>query len=533
MAGAFGNVGTYGTDAPLNNNAIGDALTQVENVGFRNRQEQLAKDKLKREKDDADLKELDEYNKKFGVNITGNQSIDDTTTGYAMRAKQEVGDLTRQIQQTTDFNKKSQLMALRSKKVQSFDILKQIPDMLIKQGDEIAKGVEAGKYDPESVNLIQDKFKSLEQGKVHYYTDDAGNLRFTTYKVNDAGEPVGVIDKDQSVAELLKSLNPDLKSNYRDIVSKYHNEYKPDVITTTDANGTKIVDGRVNMNKGSKDYINAQENAVAILSTPTELKKVSKISGIPTTDLEGLKNYVTNDLLSGVKSTYENSKDASLMFQKSKDAKDRAEKVVQATNARIDDDIVDQLMTTANEKGQGKGTTINRVSKNSLYRNAVAFPKLPFKNLGGENSGLNSGFIEVVTKEKGTGKFIVKGKALKTKGEKFKLGDKTVDYFGLQEEANNGNEEAQLALSSYGKGDNYSTFVRTVGEDELAPLIGQTSIKTIDNLSNRLEKMNPNANKSAKASTEAKTQSQWNSEWSKLQKGESMIGLDGKTYTKR
>lgn len=494
---AIGQRNSYGTDAPISPNYLGDALAQVDNMEFRNRQEKLAKDKAKKDEEEAKLKEYALYDSKLKSDYTNVNNIDSKINDYLYSQKEQSAQANKILSNPNSTREqKIQAMSLKNGILNNIDQLDQAVKFFNTNNKNLEEGVRAGKYDQSSLDNMQKVLGAIGQGDVRFGNKN-GVLTVSAYERSADGTPTKVIADSEPLGEFVRNhLTPDLKSNLEEQIAKYHTEYPASSTKTTDANGTTIFHKGIDPTKGSKDWNNATEKAVGILSNEPELKRASKKYNLPITDVEGIASKLRDDLLNGVPTQDENIKDASLIWQKNKDAKDRAEKVVQATNARIDDDIVDQLMTTANEKGQGKGTVVNKVSKNSLYRNAVAFPKLPFKNLGGEESGLNSGFIEVVTKEKGSGKFIVKGKALKTKGEKFKLGDKTVDYFGLQEEANNGNEEAQLALSSYGKGDNYSTFIRTVGEDELAPLIGQTSIKTIDNLSNRLEKMNPNANKS-------------------------------------
>lgn len=305
----IGKTGSYATTTDIQDPLLG-VLQNVEEQGFKYRAEQKIKDDAKAKKEDDNLKELEEYNKKFGVNIVGNQSIDDTTTQYAMNTKKKVGDLTRQIQQTTDYNKKAELMALRAKEVQSFDILKQIPTMINTQATEIAKGVTEGKYAPEDVTLIQEKLKALEKGKVHYYTDDYGNLKFTTYKLNENGDATNIIDKDQNLADLMKSITPSMSSKYdtnQGIAEQF--------VTTVKQDEDKIQEGFTTITK--KGDMSGRIKRLAdlkgreIAETPHEAKAMWKRMGnepkesFNEEDKRKIAFYTSNDLQSRYGKTYE------------------------------------------------------------------------------------------------------------------------------------------------------------------------------------------------------------------------------------
>lgn len=298
MAG-IGAVGSFATDIPLQRNYVGEAMAEVENNAFKRREEQRLAQAKKKAEDDEKLKELEDYNKRFGVNLTGVQSLDDTTLPYAMQAKQKAQELTKQIYATTDFNKKSELMSQRAKIVQSFDVLKQVPDMIIKQGQEIAKGVEEGKYNPDDVNMIQEKFKALESGKVHYYTDDYGNLRYTLYKLDAQGNPTGIIEKDQPVAELSKSLTPHLKSNFEDLLKK--------TVENTAVKETEIQNGlKTTTKKGVEDAVkmaNATSFGELIANTPNEAYAIGRRFGIDPNDKQAISQKAQEQYINALDST--------------------------------------------------------------------------------------------------------------------------------------------------------------------------------------------------------------------------------------
>ena len=364
----IGKTGSYATTTDIQDPLLG-VLQNVEEQGFKYRAEQKIKDDAKAKKEDDNLKELEEYNKKFGVNIVGNQSIDDTTTQYAMNTKKKVGDLTRQIQQTTDYNKKAELMALRAKEVQSFDILKQIPTMINTQATEIAKGVTEGKYAPEDVTLIQEKLKALEKGKVHYYTDDYGNLKFTTYKLNENGDATNIIDKDQNLADLMKSITPSMSSKYdtnQGIAEQF--------VTTVKQDEDKIQEGFTTITK--KGDMSGRIKRLAdlkgreIAETPHEAKAMWKRMGnepkesFNEEDKRKIAFYTSNDLQSRYGKTYEKDIDQAGILASQKEA--RAVKKEKEEETPI---ISDGTITVKEGEVPGTGVVIPRGSKTFAVKN--------------------------------------------------------------------------------------------------------------------------------------------------------------------
>lgn len=135
--------------------------------------------------------------------------------------------------------------------------------------------------------------------------------------------------------------------------------------------------------------------------------------------------------------------------------------------------------------------------KDKVYPNAISVTigsnGVPFKNIGGASTGLNSGYVTTITKDKKTGNLVFIGKALKTKNARFKLGTETVDYNKLNEEAQNGNQEAELKLDQYSKGNNYGTFFRVMTEKSAAPIIMQAGYGSIEEVKTELDQMNQEA----------------------------------------
>ena len=390
---AIGKIGNFLTDAPLQKNYIGEALSEVEDNSFRYRAEKRLEDEKKKAEEDAKLRELSEWNKSVKADVTGYGSIDLPIKEYLMRIKQEGGNLTQKMMNPSlPFTERVKLMGERDAMVSGIDYLKQIPTLLNSTLSEIHEGVKSGKYDADSEDQALKTIKAIEQGDFKI-DPSSGSPVVTVWERDKKGNPIKIIADKQNFGDFMKeNLTPELKSNYRDVVAKFHKEYVPDRTVTVDSNGREIVDQRVKMEKGSKDYLNAQENAKAILMQPQERKAVAKIAGLSPDNYEGLLDYATTDLLRGVKSEYENKQDPNLALARQKEARE-AKKDQPEVPVIMEANKVDLTEDIAKSKEGGK-IIINRKGIKPL---AVTFEKgIPIENIGGEKTKLNNLNIKAI-----------------------------------------------------------------------------------------------------------------------------------------
>lgn len=399
---AIGKVGSFGTDAPLREDYIGNALSEVENQGFRYKAEKRLEDEKKKAEEDAKLRELSEWNKSVKADVTGYGSIDLPIKEYLMRIKQEGGNLTQKMMNPSlPFTERVKLMGERDAMVSGIDYLKQIPTLLNSTLSEIHEGVKSGKYDADSEDQALKTIKAISQGDFKI-DPSSGNPVVTVWERDKKGNPIRIIADKQNFGDFMKeNLTPELKSDYRGIVAKFHKEYVPDRTVTVDADGREIVDQRVKMEKGSKDYLNAQENAKAILMQPQERKAVAKIAGLSPDNYEGLLDYATTDLLRGVKSEYENKQDPNLALARQKEAREARgkEEPIRPTIGDYRSPIV--IQPEDEEKGKNIVRPLERV-----YKKNLGFKKDEFKlqsvggkynNVAVETIGLNSKGVPFIT----------------------------------------------------------------------------------------------------------------------------------------
>ena len=460
---AIGKVGSFATDTPLQRNYVGEALSEVEDNSFRYRAEKRLEDEKKKADEDAKLRELSEWNKSVKADLTGYGSVDLPIKEYLMRIKQEGGDLTQKMMNPSlPFNERVKIMGERDAMVSGIDYLKQIPTLLNSTLSEIHEGVKSGKYDADSEDQALKTIKAISQGDFKI-DPSSGNPVVTVWERDEKGNPIKIIADKQNFGDFMKeNLTPNLKSNYRDVVAKFGEKYTPDKTVTKDSNGREILDQRVNMTKGSKDYINAQENAKALLMQEHERDAVAKISGLKKDDYEGLLDYATNDMLRGVPSVYEDKKDPNLALARQKEAREAREKeepIVKPTIGRYTTDVV----TQPEDEKKGKNTV--RRLKN-IYKENLSFKKDEFKlqSVGGK---YNNASVEAI--------------GLNAKGVPFMTGT-----YAIQK----GSSEGLSGLETTRQGVKEKRFFYDFGPTELNSVAQRLGYENGDALTYDLRKMN-------------------------------------------
>jgi len=466
--GVLGNVGTYGTVNPLAKNEVGDAIDTNEAMGFKYREEQRLAEAKKKAEDDAKLQQLNEWNKSVKADVTGFNNIDFPVKEYLMRIKQEGGKLTQVLNNSNlPLNERLKAMGQRDAYVSSIDFLKQMPTLLNNTLADLHEGVKTGKYDKESEDRALSAVKAIESGDFKI-DPTTGEPVLTVWQRDEKGNAVKLIAEKQPFGDFIKNnLQPDLKSNLEEQIAKYHTEYPASSTKTTDANGTTIFHKGIDATKGSKDWVNATEKAVGILSNEPELKRASKKYKLPITDVDGIASRLRDDLLNGVPTQDENIKDPNLAFQKYKFAKEQKK-----------DEVKRSVFT--NESPLRNDVTGSNIEPKDTYSNLVGFEegKVQFSNLGGAK-GYNSGYVTSAGLDKDAKHIFVTAKVLKQHGVKFDKNNK----YDFSDEA---------TLKSFTEGDKFNdvTKIYSIDAPELNSLAIKMGYKGTKDLRKELEEAN-------------------------------------------
>lgn len=470
-----GSRGSYATDV-LIDDYVGKAIDKVQDDAYRARAEQRLIAEKKKAEDEAKLKELEEYRGKFSVNISGNRGVDDLTTSIAAQSRDMAADLTRQIQQTTDFNKKADLMNKRQRLVQNFGILKQTPDILIAKAKEIADGVESGKYNPRSVDEFQKVMGQLETGKAHLYVDDNGNARVTIFDTDEQGNPTGILRKDLTIAELINGENPIVASKYdanQGIAEQFVTTVKQD---KEEIQRGYVTEGRTGDFTGRIKML-AEAKGRELSENPSEAYELwirmgnSPKRNFSQDDKNAIAEYVATDLQNryGKEETRKVDlsamrQDEELKYKKARDKKaDEKEEVVPTVvptnNIKFIEDIY------KGEKGGGVKIDASNILPNSLLLDKP----ISIDNVGGEK-GLSNINLKSVSLDR-DGRLVFTATVKNDSGSSTKSGDTTVklpaSYSQVTRKAS-GQTEALIAKKlKYESVDALKKYLRDIQGEQL------------------------------------------------------------------
>jgi len=277
---AIGKAGAYATINPPQQNYIGQAMSNVEDLGFKYREEErlkAAQQEKNKVKDDFDAK----------IDVTSNTAMNDMVIPYAMNAKRTYSELTNKLNTTRDPAERTRLMLARDKIKQSFSVAQQIPTLINQKEAEIAKGVADGKINPRDADRVAGFLDGAKSGKGRAYIDDYGNMRVSFYALDKDGKPNGQVISDKTIPELLKDLTPHIASTYDKDISDFAKSYKLDE-TVTEQGGQKITKQVI----GEREDKAIDDLAERLLSEPHNLYEISQVTGIPKSDKQALKDYI-------------------------------------------------------------------------------------------------------------------------------------------------------------------------------------------------------------------------------------------------
>ena len=402
---AIGRTGSYGFDKPLEENYIGQALSETEKNGFLYRQEQrLAEEKKKRE-EEAKLQDISNWDGKFDPNVVGYTSIDSPLVSMALQAKQRAGEITKQLYDprlTTE--QKVALMSERNKIAQSFDIANQTPQLIKDKVKSLEDGIKNGKYNPRDVDFMQNIAKQLESGKYELNYDERGTPKVKIYQTDENGKPTGVL-QETTLNDLTKAFEPKLAFNYENYKDTTLKNVKPDEFGYQ--TGANVVKG-TRLSEGNKQQ--AKTFADVIISDPNKLYEAQYL--FKEKDPEKLRAKLENDFITSIPTGKVQSLDTGyLNYLKSNKPEEKEKPTIVSTNNL---DLREDIYKDKN----GKKIIFDR---RGIKPQAVTFKTgLPIENIGGEG-GLNTLNVKSVLIDKNNN-IIFTGTVLDTKGSSSKTG---------------------------------------------------------------------------------------------------------------
>lgn len=469
-------------------NYVGQALTNLGNVAFRDRQfKQEQDDKVKAQKV-AQAKVLQDESNAVKMpdlkTVTSlNSNLERLKTKTASDIAGKVVAIKREIENTQDRGKIADLQGKLSQGNLAFDVLN---DFSTKVNDNIKYLVDnKDKIDPDSYDEQMAKYTMAAKGYGQIRLDD------NMHPVFDSTDENGNVLKEEGSTN--KSLSDFFVNNAQNLMLK----------STFNDDLKKVVD-----DLGKKETVNDVGDKTITNITPTEeAKKVakenffkeflnkknnryrfSKDNNLDSKNEEVLKQKVEELFDSKISTTYKNvtnTSELSRLETKRQNAITNARQNVAISSAMVNENYIDETSNT--------GKTVY-VDKNYYLPKMITLDlqnQKPIKNIGVSGSGLNYSFIQGINRpiNKGSKDFLITGKTLKESKIKYKGEDVSMSL--VFDEAQKGDEEAKKIISS-GGADIYNTFSRQITEAELSSLIGGTSLKNVDNVKKKLRELNPN-----------------------------------------
>jgi len=391
----IGRVGSFATDTPLAQNFVGQALTDTENQGFRYRKERRdiadAKKKEEEDKNKEIIAEFDTFDKTLVPTITGYSSIDDPINMYAMDVKQKGVDWIRQKNQERDPYKKAEIQSKLNKATQSFKMLNQYPKLLNDKKAELEEGIKAGKYNERDLGAVTELAKSLDSGKYDMRVDENGVPRMTIYKVDEAGVPVGVLEKNISLGDLTNRITPFQKPTYDingGIAEQITSQIKLDESKVQNGFVTTTVEQR---NKRVDDVLRNKAKEVA--SMPSEAYELwQKMGNAPKrtftdADKQQIADYVEKDLKARYRNKYEKDIDQSGALANRKFAKQLKDEAVIISEPSVVRSSADNPYKLDAKDANGKTIVLQDGTKDFPIGNAI------IKTGGGKEKKITNVFV--------------------------------------------------------------------------------------------------------------------------------------------
>lgn len=476
---APGTFTAYRQLKPLEGDVSQDMQQQEEN-GYRRRAEKRAVDaaeQAKLDKKDQEKKEMwDKYVKPLSNYDTGSTSLNEAQGRLLLEAQKEYVPLMSVINNPKASDDERLKATLKLQNINSLpDNLSAMTKNLTERDIAIRKGVETGTLFPDKA--YEQNFQTGYKNKL--LALDENGMPMIAFKNPDGSTDLETYDKIQNVVpkyDIQKRFDRDKE------LIEASTKLQPEINQTDD--GSKQVKTTAINPVLLKEYVNNQLYEADGATPTAKLKSFAREAGITdytdTKALKAISDAFENDIKLRVKGGTEvtkNYNNLDVLKENRQAAKDaRAEK-------KENEKTAVEKSTTTFDSSMRKDDFTNKVLKaDAVKPNMIAIKgeNLRFKNIGGKASGLNDGFVTGFALDK-AGNVVVTGKALITKGSKYKKDSNDLSFEG---------GGTDPALDSYSVGNNYGNFRRLVKGTELNDLITRAGYSNEGELKAELKSMN-------------------------------------------
>lgn len=486
-----GTFTSYRQLRPLEGDVSQDIQQQEENNAHR-RAEKRAEDAIAQNKEDKAAKEKQDlwnkYVKPLSNYDTGSKSLNEAQGRLILEAQKEYVPLMATINNPKATDEEKLKATLKLQNINNLpDNLVAMTKSLTDRDAVIRKGVADGTLFADKT--YENNFQTGYENKL--LALDENGYPMIAFKNPDGSTDFETYDKIQNV---VPKYDFQKRFDREKELLEASNKLQPEINQTDDGvTRTKITAINPQL---LRDYVNNQlYESDGVTPTP-KLKSFAREAGVTDyTDTQALRSVADafeNDIKLRVKGGVEKTRNFNTLDQQrenriaAKDARDVAK-----DNAKT---AVERTQTTFDSSMRKDDFTGNVLEKNVVFPNMIGIKgeNLRFKNLGGKNSGLNDGFVNGFAIDN-KGNIIVTGKALISKGNKYKAGESSDEL-----------PDGSLNLNSYSTGNNYGNFRRKVKGTELNDLLSRAGYSSEQELKSELQRINKNSNKNNPSSTTVK-----------------------------
>jgi hypothetical protein len=301
---AIGRRHSFANIQPVNDPLAG-AITFADDAFERKRREDAVKAEKQKKLEEDKLKDYADWDGKFDPKIIGNTSIDDPLIGMAVKAKNRVAEINKELYATNNFEKKAQLMSERNKLLQSFEVANQTPKMILEKVKQIDEGIRQGKYNRRNVEFIKQISQQIESGKYELNYDDRGVANIKIYDTDESGQVKGLL-KETSLGDLVNSFEPKLAFKYEDYKDLVTKNVKP--FTKATQVGSRIVEQKIVSEENKQQ---ARTFADVIINDPDKLYEVQYLFNEK--DPEKLRTKLEEDFIGQIEKSYKQSIDTGFL----------------------------------------------------------------------------------------------------------------------------------------------------------------------------------------------------------------------------
>ncbi len=294
-------------------NYVGEALTNLGNVAFRDRQfkqeqaDKVQAQKAAQAKSDLDTRQkeiddLDKLNKEHPLIKTGQEKIDNPNLRSAFEFKKVYADARANYLKTGNPDD----VAKYQNALSSLDGLSKLPEMYNTFSADLIKGSAEGLYNTNSAEKKAKILDLFQKGNYTYSPDKNGNALISVYDTDENGKVSNIVANQLSGEQLLQQMKPIQSFNYngesgqkgsqsfienfKQSLGTEQEVYKNGKITKEYPNGQALAE------KATEDLLknDSQVYQMAILSG---IEPRDKVSEYKPKELQLIKQKVEKDLI--------------------------------------------------------------------------------------------------------------------------------------------------------------------------------------------------------------------------------------------